>query len=64
MASIPVQAVIGGITVLTGLNPYVVSLHFLVSAALVVFSMLLVNRAYGRAGVTAPARPFDRLRTR
>ncbi|RAN74291.1 heme A synthase [Bacillus sp. SRB_336] len=55
LASIPVQAVIGGITVLTGLNPYVVSLHFLVSAALVVFSMLLVNRAYGRAGVTAPS---------
>ncbi|WP_343037986.1 COX15/CtaA family protein [Arthrobacter wenxiniae] len=55
LASIPVQAVIGGITVLTGLNPYVVSLHFLVSAALVVFSMLLVNRAYGRTGRTAPA---------
>ncbi|MCQ9164685.1 COX15/CtaA family protein [Arthrobacter sp. STN4] len=55
LASIPVQAVIGGITVLSGLNPYVVSLHFLVSAALVVFTMLLVNRAYGRAGRTAPA---------
>ncbi|PYI66240.1 heme A synthase [Arthrobacter livingstonensis] len=55
LASIPVQAVIGGITVLSGLNPYVVSLHFLVSAALVVFSMLLVNRAYGRTGRTAPA---------
>ncbi|WP_371130979.1 heme A synthase [Arthrobacter sp. SDTb3-6] len=54
LASIPVQAVIGGITVLSGLNPYVVSLHFLVSAALVVFTMLLVNRAYGRAGRTAP----------
>lgn len=54
LASIPAQAVIGGITVLTGLNPYVVSLHFLVSAALVVFSMLLVNRAYGRTGMSAP----------
>ncbi|MBP2414571.1 cytochrome c oxidase assembly protein subunit 15 [Arthrobacter stackebrandtii] len=52
---IPAQAVIGGITVLTGLNPYVVSLHFLVSAALVVISMLLVNRAYDRTGATAPA---------
>ena len=55
LASIPAQAVIGGITVLTGLNPYVVSLHFLVSAALVVVSTLLVNRAYGCTGATAPA---------
>ncbi len=55
LAVIPAQAVIGGITVLSGLNPYVVSLHFLVSAALVVVSMLLVNRVYDRAGATAPA---------
>lgn len=55
LASIPAQAVIGGITVLSGLNPYVVSLHFLVSAALVVVSMLMVNRMYGRAGVSAPS---------
>ena len=65
LAVIPAQAVIGGITVMTGLNPYVVSLHFLVSAALVVVSMLLVNRAYGRTGRTAPqgavrARPLVR----
>jgi cytochrome c oxidase assembly protein subunit 15 len=50
LASIPAQAVIGGITVLTNLNPWVVGLHFLVSMALVVFSTLLVNRAYGRTG--------------
>ncbi|MCU1574324.1 MAG: heme monooxygenase [Micrococcaceae bacterium] len=50
LASIPAQAVIGGISVLTHLNPWVVGLHFLVSAALVVFSMLLVNRTYGRTG--------------
>jgi cytochrome c oxidase assembly protein subunit 15 len=50
LASIPAQAVIGGITVLTQLNPWVVGLHFLVSMALVVFAMLLVNRAYGRTG--------------
>ncbi|WP_334171134.1 COX15/CtaA family protein [Sinomonas sp.] len=50
LASIPAQAVIGGISVLTQLNPWVVALHFLVSMALVVFAMLLVNRAYGRAG--------------
>lgn len=50
LASVPAQAVIGGITVLSQLNPWVVGLHFLVSMALVVLSMLLVNRAYGRTG--------------
>jgi len=50
LASIPAQAIIGGITVLSGLNPWVVGLHFLVSMALVVLSTLLVNRAYGRTG--------------
>ncbi|WP_336857367.1 COX15/CtaA family protein [Sinomonas albida] len=50
LASIPAQAVIGGVSVLTDLNPWVVALHFLVSMALVVFAMLLVNRAYGRTG--------------
>ncbi|MET3205895.1 MULTISPECIES: COX15/CtaA family protein [unclassified Arthrobacter] len=50
LASIPAQAVIGGITVLTNLNPWVVGLHFLVSMALVVIATLLVNRAYGRTG--------------
>ncbi|MFJ3957887.1 heme A synthase [Arthrobacter sp. NPDC090010] len=50
LASIPAQAIIGGITVLSQLNPWVVGLHFLVSMALVIFAMLLVNRAYGRTG--------------
>lgn len=50
LASIPAQAVIGGITVLSNLNPWVVGLHFLVSMALVVFATLLVNRTYGRTG--------------
>ena len=61
LASIPAQAVIGGITVLTQLNPWVVGLHFLVSMALVVIATLLVNRAYGRTGrfpaVGLPALP-------
>ena len=48
--SIPFQAVLGGITVLTGLNPYVVGAHFAVSIVLVVVTALLVFRAYrGRA---------------
>lgn len=50
LASVPAQALIGGVTVLTGLNPWVVGLHFLVSMALVVVAMLLVNRAWGRTG--------------
>ncbi|MET3810978.1 COX15/CtaA family protein [Arthrobacter sp. UYEF3] len=60
LASIPAQAVIGGITVLTQLNPWVVGLHFLVSMALVVLATLLVNRAYGRAG-TARTRELAAL---
>ncbi|MGH3497752.1 MAG: COX15/CtaA family protein [Nocardioidaceae bacterium] len=42
--SIPAQAVVGGITVLTDLNPWVVSLHFMFSMVLVALSTLLVRR--------------------
>lgn len=41
---IPLQAVIGGITVRTGLNPWVVGIHFVLSAILVVLAAVLVNR--------------------
>lgn len=41
---IPGQAVIGGITVWTGLNPWVVMLHFLLSAAMVSIAALLAHR--------------------
>ncbi|WP_044494663.1 COX15/CtaA family protein [Nesterenkonia massiliensis] len=44
LAGIPLQAVIGGITVWTNLNPWVVSLHFLVSAGLVMVATMLLNR--------------------
>ncbi|TQJ36411.1 COX15/CtaA family protein [Arthrobacter sp. SLBN-122] len=57
LASIPAQAVIGGVTVLTNLNPWVVGLHFLVSMALVVFATLLVNRVFGRTGRFLASRP-------
>jgi len=43
---IPMQGVIGGITVLTNLNPYVVGLHFVLSVVLVVLSTVLVYRVY------------------
>lgn len=42
---VPAQAVIGGITVWTDLNPWVVMFHFLVSAALVGVATVLVRRA-------------------
>lgn len=45
LAGIPAQALIGGITVLTQLNPWVVGWHFIVSMALVALATLLVNRA-------------------
>lgn len=41
---IPVQAVIGGISVWTQLNPYVVGLHFVVSAIMVMLATLLLCR--------------------
>ena len=43
---IPAQAVIGGISVLTQLNPYVVGFHFVVSAVMIVLSTILVARTY------------------
>lgn len=52
---IPAQAVIGGITVWTDLNPWVVMFHFLVSAVLVGVATVLVRRA-ARPARTAPAR--------
>lgn len=41
---IPAQAVVGGITVLTNLNPYVVGLHYLLSAVLVGLAAWLLYR--------------------
>lgn len=43
---IPAQAVIGGITVLTELNPWVVGFHFVVSAVLVALAVVFVHRVY------------------
>ena len=44
---IPFQGVIGGITVLTDLNPWIVSLHLLLSMALIAAAVLLVVRVRG-----------------
>ena len=41
---IPAQAVIGGITVLTDLNPWVVSFHLLCSMAIIGLAVLFIRR--------------------
>lgn len=48
LAGIPVQAVIGGISVWTQLNPYVVGLHFILSAILVSTASVLLSRVKDR----------------
>jgi len=48
--SIPAQAVLGGITVLLKLNPYVVGAHFVVSIVLVVLTAALVVRIHTEPG--------------
>lgn len=58
LLAIPAQAVVGGITVLTGLNPWTVAAHFLVSMVLVAATVLVWHRA-GETVDTAP-RPVVR----
>ena len=45
---IVVQAALGGVTVLTGLNPLTVMAHFLVSMGLIAVAVLAYERAAGR----------------
>ncbi|MEX0428881.1 heme A synthase [Nocardioides sp. DS6] len=51
---IPAQAVVGGISVLTDLNPWVVSLHLVCSMAIIGLTVLFLWRVY------APAAPVVR----
>ena len=44
VAGIPVQAVIGGVSVWMQLNPYVVGLHFVASAVMVTLASVLLSR--------------------
>jgi cytochrome c oxidase assembly protein subunit 15 len=59
LLGIPAQALLGGITVLTGLNPWTVAAHFLVSMALVAVATVLWLRSR-EPGVGQPLlrRPF------
>lgn len=47
---IPAQAVLGGITVLTELNPWVVSLHLMLSMAIIALSVRLLVSVLGQSG--------------
>jgi cytochrome c oxidase assembly protein subunit 15 len=47
---IPAQAVIGGVTVLTDLNPWVVSFHLLCSMAIIGLAVLFLRRLDGPQG--------------
>ncbi|MEJ0014803.1 MAG: COX15/CtaA family protein [Actinomycetota bacterium] len=49
LAGIVAQIVLGGITVLTKLNPFAVSLHFLLSIVLIAGSLSLRERIYAKA---------------
>lgn len=50
---IPAQAVIGGVTVLTDLNPWVVSFHLLCSLAIIGLAVLFLRRLDGPAPAAA-----------
>lgn len=52
---VPLQAIIGGITVLTGLNPWVVSLHFLASMLIIMFCVALLDELRSPVRGRAPA---------
>jgi heme a synthase len=54
IAGIAAQALIGGVTVLTGLNPLTVAAHFLVSMGLVAVATVLVERAGEADGPAVP----------
>src|SRR5699024_2844894 len=52
LVGIAAQAVVGGITVLTGLNPWIVAFHFLCSMTLIGISSWLLWRYRQPAGPT------------
>jgi len=55
LAGIPLQGVIGGYTVLTHLNPWLVSLHLVLSMALIAAAAVLVHDVRGRPTYAVPA---------
>ena len=58
--SIPAQALIGGLTVLTGLNPWIVSFHLLFSLAIISLAVLYLHRIDTPAVVAEQTRAAPR----
>lgn len=58
LVGIPLQAVIGGWSVLSQLNPWVVALHLLLSIAIIALCVAMVHQAYGLTGVPLPSTPL------
>lgn len=61
LAGIPIQAVLGGISVRTHLNPWVVSFHLVASMAIIALATVLLWRAYGRSTALCVSRPVSLL---
>ncbi|MEJ3745451.1 COX15/CtaA family protein [Actinomycetes bacterium KLBMP 9797] len=59
LAGVPLQGVVGGLTVLTNLNPWVVGLHFLASMAMLVAAYALWRAARGADAADADAAGAD-----
>ncbi|MER7460556.1 COX15/CtaA family protein [Micromonospora sp. NPDC126480] len=57
LLGIPAQAVIGGVTVLTNLNPWVVGLHFLASMVVIAAAYALWRRTGEPDGPVTPTAP-------
>jgi cytochrome c oxidase assembly protein subunit 15 len=55
--AVPAQAVIGGITVLTDLNPWIVAFHLLVSLAMIGVAVVLLRRLDEGDGPALPTVP-------
>jgi cytochrome c oxidase assembly protein subunit 15 len=54
---VPAQAVVGGVTVLTDLNPWVVAFHLLVSMAMIQVAVVLLRRLREGDGPALPTVP-------
>jgi heme a synthase len=63
LLGVPAQALLGGITVLSDLNPWVVALHLLLSLAIVSVAVTLVHRLHAPDRLRGPtvARPVVQL---
>ena len=61
---IPLQAVLGGITVLTDLNPWVVAGHFLLSMAIIMVCVALIDELRGQDWATRQERCCQRKQSR